>query len=1183
MENSASAPALLQRIGQLRKTLRAALTLHGIALVLSTLLWAVLILALADYFFHFSGILRLLMLMAVLGTTVYLLWRDVIARLLRPIPDQFLAGVLQKAAALRHEQLQSAVEFLEQHTDRLNILAAKAILEADHTAQSVRVTTALSWRPVVKLWSTAALALLLAAVVIVLYPGDAALSLQRWIAPWAPHPWPLSQRVELVWKTAHNQPPAIWPRGQALTLCAVVKKGFSPNLRVWLQIRESNQAATSQLMTWQGAAHGPLYEKVLLPRGKAIQVRPVAGDDQHEPWQIINLMPRPRIIAMTARISPPHYAPQAPTLNMNLLNRPIRVIRGSTITMTITADQVLKSGAHVSAFDVVNTVSQAPIPFSAHQIHQSAGALTVRWLAQTSITGRVRVINNSGLSNRRGGELQITVIPDSLPTVLISRPRHSVELTPDGSLHVTIQGSDDLGLTRLFLSQAVTDARGRALPAFRIPLAWQTLAYDAQTRLQLGRSTIHWSPAKLHLVPGDSVELAALAGDNYQLTLPDGAVKHHPLVKSARLLVMIRASEAIAAEIAADLQSVRRAIKALLLRQQKTAAQTTAIEQTVKNAGKATPQQQTALSDLASQQADQTARADQITRTLRRMDRMARRNKLDQSTVGKMARLATVKMGQVGRLDMPTASNQLTRGGTMARKNAAAQAVRALTRAENAQNQAMQTMRDLLNRLGAQGEFDALVAKTRAMLQHQQTLQNQLKALAAKTIGMNMNQLPVAVQKALRQLAQQQKALANQAAKLARSLQKAAQALQKSNPALAAALAQAGKIALNDAVSSAMQLAASAINKNQMQSGAIRQDQSHKALSAMLKALNSAHNKSLRQLARQLHDLIRIVAQLIIRQKSLIAAVTHAGTQAPETALAATANQESQLQLNTLAAAPQADQVDPTGHVGALLRLAGGNMGQATGSLLRDHQPNGLMHQNRALYHLQQALAWLQKQLQKVQNQQRKNQIASLKKQYQLLLKAQESLLNRTRTLRDLRVAQGILNRPQQLQAVGIARAQQLLMAELAALSRVESGPAPLLAWLNGKIINDMRLAANILAEATANQSVLDAQTSAIAKIQDIIAALKQQQSQKNGHSSSSGSGGGGGGKQQLMPPAAQLKLLKELQLQINADSTYLNNQLQHATNSSQKRSLRVIVRNLGGMQSDIAAQARHVVDSMPK
>jgi hypothetical protein len=282
-----------------------------------------------------------------------------------------------------------------------------------------------------------------------------------------------------------------------------------------------------------------------------------------------------------------------------------------------------------------------------------------------------------------------------------------------------------------------------------------------------------------------------------------------------------------------------------------------------------------------------------------------------------------------------------------------------------------------------------------------------------------------------------------------------------------------------------------------------------------------------------------------------------------------------------LAAAPQADHVDQTGHVGELLRMAGGNMGHATGSLLRDHQGHALTNQNSALRHLQQALALLQKQLKKVQNKQRQNQIASLKKHYQLLLKAQQSLLNQTSALREARVAQGILNRPQQLQAVGIARAQQLLVAELGALSQVESGPAPLLAWLNGKIINDMRIAANILAGATANQSVLDEQTSAIAKIKDIIDALKQQQNPKK--NSGGGGGGGGGGKQQLMPPAAQLKLLKLLQLQINTDSAFLNNQLQHAANSTQKKNLRAIVRHLGGMQGDIAAQARHVVQSMKK
>ncbi len=1181
MENPASAPALLQRISQLRRTLRAALVLHGVALVLSALLWVALILTLGDYFFHFPGLLRLILLVAVLGATAYLLWRDVIARMLRPIPDQFLAGVLQNTASLQHEQLQSAVEFMENRTDRLNVLAAKAILDADQSSQSVQVKNALTWRPVLRLWTAAGLAVLVSALVIALCPADAALSLQRWVNPLAHNPWPLSQHVELLWNTPDHQPPAIWPQGQALTVRAVVKKGFSPDLRVWLQVRGADAAVTSQLMTWQGAAHGHLYEKVLLPQGKSIQVRPIAGDDHREPWLTINLMPRPRIIAMTASIAPPAYAKKAPTFKINFLDRRVSVIRGSTITMTITADQPLQSAAHGTGFAFVDAVSKLPVSVGAHVEHRSADAMTIRWRAEKSISGRVRIISKSGLRNRRGGDIQLSVVADSLPTVVIAHPQHAVELTPDGSLHLTIQGSDDLGLTRLFLAGTRTDLKGRSTPAFRTQLTWQTLAYDAQTRLEQGSRTTRWSPEKLHLVPGDSVELVALAGDNYQITLPGGAVKRHPLVKSARLLVMIRARQAIAAELTADLQSVRRAIKALLARQINTFAQTAAIEQSIKSAGKATPQQQTALSDLASRQADQAARADQITRTLGHIDRIARRNKLDQSAAGKLAQLATEKMGQVGRINMPAAANAIVRGGDLTRRHAAAAAAKQLAKAGSAQNQAMQTMRELLNRLGAQGEFDALVAQTRKMLQRQQLLQNQLKALAAKTIGMNMNQLPAALQKALKNLAQKQNALANQAAQLASKLQQAAQALNKSNPALAAALAQAAKIAQNDAVSSAMRLAAGAINNNQMQSGASSQAQSHQGLSDMLKALNSARNKSLRELARQLRDMIRIVSALILRQKALIAVTTQAGVHAPETALAAPANRESRLQLDTLAAAPQADHVDPSGHVGELLRLAGADMGRATGSLLRDHQSHALTGQNTALHHLQQALALLQKQLEKVRNKQRQNQIASLKKQYQLLLKAQQSLLNQTSALREARVAQGILNRPQQLRAVGIARAQQLLIAELAALSQVESRTAPLLAWLNGKIIDDMRIAANTLAGATANQAVLDEQTSAIAKIKDIIDALKQQQHPKpNG---GGGGGGGGGGKQQLMPPAAQLKLLKLLQLQINADSAFLNNQLRHAANDTQKNSLRTIVRHLGGMQSDIAAQARHVVQSMKK
>ena len=260
-----------------------------------------------------------------------------------------------------------------------------------------------------------------------------------------------------------------------------------------------------------------------------------------------------------------------------------------------------------------------------------------------------------------------------------------------------------------------------------------------------------------------------MAGDNFQQILLNGAIKHHPLAQSAPLFVIIRTKESIAAEIRLNLQSVRSAIKALLRRQEKAAAQTSAIQQSIKRAGQTTPQQQTALANLAARQADQAARANQITRTLEHIVRIARRNKLDQSVEGKLATLAATQINEVGTIHMPNAAVQLTRGQEEShRADSALKAADSLARAGQSQNRAIHIMRNLLKMLGDQGAFESLVAKTTHLLHQQELLQKQLRALAAKTVGMNIHQLPSALQQALHQLAHQQKILASKTTKLTR-------------------------------------------------------------------------------------------------------------------------------------------------------------------------------------------------------------------------------------------------------------------------------------------------------------------------------------------------------------------------------------------------------------------------------
>ncbi len=317
--------SLLDRIAQLRRRLRLMLGLHAVGLVVSAALWLVLLLTFADYLLHFPGMLRLVLLLLAAGAVVALGARQ-IWRIRRPIPDSLLASRVEISASMTEDEILSAVDFLKRRELQGNAMASQAIAAAERSVRELNFGSALTWKPVWKPGLMALAELATIVLIAIVVPTGAHLAFLRWTDPLGHHPWPLKTHVHLYW--SNGMPPKIWPRGDALTVAAKVTKGFSPHQRVWLEINQNGRRLPSVMMVWQGQAHGNLFEAVILPHGRRLRLRAVAGDDSNEPAVSIRIVPRPTFVSLQATITPPAYATGIPPTVIDLFSHSAQAIVG---------------------------------------------------------------------------------------------------------------------------------------------------------------------------------------------------------------------------------------------------------------------------------------------------------------------------------------------------------------------------------------------------------------------------------------------------------------------------------------------------------------------------------------------------------------------------------------------------------------------------------------------------------------------------------------------------------------------------------------------------------------------------------------------------------------------------------------------------------------------------------------
>ena len=252
------------------------------------------------------------------------------------------------------------------------------------------------------------------------------------------------------------------------------------------------------------------FETALEPEGKQLSLRVDAGDDHDESTVVIGMVPRPVITQLQGIISAPPYVKNmkdpskpVPAVEVNLLAQAARAAQGAMVSLRVRATKDFqlndKGEPDLRLFDQ-NKDEEIPLAMNRRRIAGNEAELT--FVAEKTLQARLMMRDTDGFENRVGGTVSLEVVPDALPSIVITDPRRSVERAPTGFVEMVIQGTDDWGFRGLKLRAEKFDAKEGEPPAFETDLDWQELTVDTAVGNTTGKTKYTWDLAPLNLRRG---------------------------------------------------------------------------------------------------------------------------------------------------------------------------------------------------------------------------------------------------------------------------------------------------------------------------------------------------------------------------------------------------------------------------------------------------------------------------------------------------------------------------------------------------------------------------------------------------------------------------------------------------------------------------------------------------------
>jgi len=434
------------------------------------------------------------------------------------------------------------------------------------------------------------------------------------------------------------------------------------------------------------------------------------------------------------------------------------------------------------------------------------------------------------------------------------------------------------------------------------------------------------------------------------------------------------------------------------------------------------------------------------------------------------------------------------------------------------------------------------------LLKEHEQVMKQTGETAAKPemTGKTPDQLTPEQKADLANLAARQANVAKDAQNLQDKLGQMGQKLAESDPLAASALKEAADRLRKEQTPGKVGEAADQLEKNQM--GTARKGQ-EKARQDFKEVVDSLQNRRERDLARLVKELKNAEAEMekLRQRQTQNLEKTRAARKNPDAAqrgneLKRLAKEQAEIQKQLENQLKRLAKLNAESAARAGARAAG-KMGEAQENLEQGQGEKGEQDQDDALADLEEAQDRLKQTRKDAEEQLAMEQFSKMGDQLRAMAEREQKVGTDAADYEKLRAGnQNKLTIAQRTGVRQLAGVQEALKDETAELIEKLAG-APVFALTLKRASVGMETAAQRLQALKTDETTQRAATSAAARFRQLLDALKAE-TDKNGQKPKGGGdqgGGGGGGGGDGIPPAAQLKMLKSLQQELNERTEYFD------------------------------------------
>lgn len=1072
-----------------------------------------LLAALADWALWLPGAVRAAVDIVLVGVVAWVAVRRVVWPLVRPVSLTAIAMRIERQYPEFDDRLSSAVAFHEQPESSRSELQRRVIERAEHQIRATDLG---------RVWHFERLRRSALAAVAATACGVAAVGIggrewvrtavARYAAPLGAVEWP--RQVEIVPLTGD----LTVAMGERAVVRMRLARSPQPDLRAYVAQRRGSGAVVRTLMARRGEG---LYEAVFDSVVGDFEYWFEAGDDTtaSSPGRV-RVVRRPGVASAYALVKPPAYLGGAEPVRVSLKEGALEVPAGSEVTLVVRTTKPL--GVRDDGAPAVSVEASAGDGPEVVAEDASAGRFRLVGRVDGSVRWRVQVEDAEGFSSREPVEFRIVAVPDRPPRVVVLEPTSLSEVTPGHRLVVRAAVEDDHGLREARLRASVRGRESGVVVPMDLAAGGEEAGGGVVRR---GEARVEWALASLGLRPGEVVEIVVEAEDN--CTSGEGGARGQ-VGRSAPVVLPVVSEGEYVDRLGVRLQLLALRLRDLMLEEGALAEQTGA-QREAAGSGEAVPASR--VRGLAGRQQQVAVRAGGIAEELRLLAEGYRAGSREHGADARAVERAGRDLEALAERELAGIAQRL-QGVVQAPAGRQAEALR---EAEDRQAQAVAAMRALLGRLEQMGSLQAVARKAQQILDAQERLTQATAAVGRETLGRRPETLPESQRDRLGELARAQEEVAREAGELLERMAPLAEALEGSQPVVAEALRDAESRARSADLTARLREAGEAIRENQIAAAQQDQRRGEDVLREVVGALEQREQRELEWLSRVTGQFEETLGYLLEQQKQLRESTRRAGG-SPEILRSLWEHQE-RLARNARGVAEDMRKTVRLAPARGHVLEAQASMDEAAAALNSGVAEAAEGHQGSAIMSLQRALDTLATIRREAARERALAALEAIRRQLEALRDGQAGVRKGAEGLVAVWSSGSRPGREALREAAGLVYQQRELTGQADRL-RESLSRAPAHAWVLERVVEDMRESGVRMGRRRFDASLLGLQDRILGRLDALLESIDEEaMNVEDAYAAGeSPAGEGASGTVMPVPNLAQLRLLRRLQIDLNAE-----------------------------------------------